>query len=630
MRFTATALTVTAAALASQAMAAPAPLMDELWARASSSITSDVNVAKSKKYTHVVVGCGLGGLTTAVRLSENKANTVLCIEAGGDSRKDSRIVSLGSYGASSGSELEWSWHTTNQDSTGTSKTIRGGQTLGGSTAINNGAFTMGDAAQYDAIGELGNSGWSWSSLEPYLKKFQNWHAPTDQQSRAGAQSDASAHGQGGPVDVSFTPGFYTGPQQKAFVQGVKEALGVDQVADLTAGNANAVAYTQNTVQPTGDRIRVSSATAYLTPVEYNRPNLVVLINYRGIKINWTKGSGSNSRATSVTAGSSRSGPTTDFAASKEVILASGAIRTPVLLEGSGVGDPSILSGLGVKTQINLPGVGKNLMEQTMNSIGSKKGNYDFGGNGPSSVIAYPSISQIMSNSSDVRSWVEQNIDSWAQDQVNAGAVANKAGLVKQYQLATKLIFDRNAPVVELFGDSGYPQSGLGIDHWQLLPFSRGTVHSSDASGFSSPIVNPRYFSNPLDMQITVAGLRSSRKTLQSDAIKSALNEVESLPGFDASQGGIPDGSNHGRYDRWQNWVLHGNGGAGFSSVHHPIGTASMMPEADGGVVDSNFKVYHTDNVRIVDASVLPLQLSAHLSASLYTIAEKAADVIGRS
>lgn len=624
MHVSASILTVAAATLVGQAMAAP--IMDDLWARASSSVTSDVNVAKSKSYTHVVVGCGLGGLTTAVRLSEDPSNTVLCIEAGGDSRKDSRVVSLGSYGASAGSELEWSWHTVPQPAAGGgTKTIRGGKTLGGSTAINNGVFTMGAAAQYDAIGELGNDGWSWSSLKPYVQKFQKWHAPNPKQSAAGARSDPSAHGQDGPVDVSFTPGFYTGPQQKAFAAGVKEALGIDQVDDLAAGNANAVAFTQNTVLPEGDRIRVSSATAYVTPNEYSRSNLVVLINYRGIKLNWGKGSGSNLKATSVTAGSSRNGPTTDFEASKEVILAAGAIRTPLLLEASGVGDKSIVQGLGVTSRIDLPGVGRGLMEQTMNSIGSNKGNYDFGGSGPSSVIAMPSISQLLSNSSDVRAWVESNLDSWAQDQVNAGAVVNKAGLLKQYKLMTKLIFDQNAPVVELFGDSGYPASGFGIDHWQLLPFSRGTVHSKDATGFSSPIVDPRYFTNPLDMQITVAGLRGARKTLMSNAMK-VLGETESIPGFDANNGGIPSGSQYGRYDRWVNWVLHGNN-YGFSSVHHPIGTAAMIPEADGGVVDSNFKLYHSDNVRIVDASVLPVQISAHLSGSLYALAEKAAATI---
>jgi choline dehydrogenase len=52
-----------------------------------------------------------------------------------------------------------------------------------------------------------------------------------------------------------------------------------------------------------------------------------------------------------------------------------------------------------------------------------------------------------------------------------------------------------------------------------------------------------------------------------------------------------------------------------------------MKEELGGVVDSRLKVYGIRNVRAVDASVLPIQLSAHLSSSLYGIAEKAARMI---
>ena len=53
----------------------------------------------------------------------------------------------------------------------------------------------------------------------------------------------------------------------------------------------------------------------------------------------------------------------------------------------------------------------------------------------------------------------------------------------------------------------------------------------------------------------------------------------------------------------------------------------MMRSELGGVVDAALRVYGTANVRVVDASVLPIQLSAHLSSTVYGIAEKAADII---
>lgn len=446
-------LSVVATATLAATSAVAAPLMDELWARAAGSVTSDVNVAKSKSYTHVVVGCGLGGLVSAVRLSENPANTVLCIEAGGDSRNDDRVVSFKNYGAAFGTELDWAWQTSSQASAGgNTKVIRGGRTLGGSTAINNGAWGRGDKSQYDAIGSLGNGNLTWSTLEPFMQKAEKYHAPADWQRDAGAIGDASAHGSSGPVDVAFTPQMYTSQQQKQYVQALSNSLGIREVDDLASGDITGiVAFSQNSIQPSGDRIRVSSATAYLSPVENSRPNLVVLTGYRGIKIKWASGNGN--KAASVVAAAQQNGPKTTFAASKKVIIAAGAIRTPLFLEASGIGDSNILKKIGVNQKISLPGVGRGLIEQTMNSIGGQRGNYEFEGDGPSNVIAFPNIYQLMKNATDVRSWIESNMDSWAQAAVDSGAAASKDGLLKQYKNTVSLMFDSKVGVVEFFGDS---------------------------------------------------------------------------------------------------------------------------------------------------------------------------------
>lgn len=61
--------------------------------------------------------------------------------------------------------------------------------------------------------------------------------------------------------------------------------------------------------------------------------------------------------------------------------------------------------------------------------------------------------------------------------------------------------------------------------------------------------------------------------------------------------------------------------------YHPLGTAAMMPKHLGGVVDEMLMVYGTSNVRVVDASVIPFQLSGHVTSTLYAVAEKASDII---
>ena len=65
----------------------------------------------------------------------------------------------------------------------------------------------------------------------------------------------------------------------------------------------------------------------------------------------------------------------------------------------------------------------------------------------------------------------------------------------------------------------------------------------------------------------------------------------------------------------------------FASEYHPVGTCSMLSRNDGGSVDSNLKVYGTTNVRIVDPSIIPLHISAHIQSTVYGIAEYAADII---
>jgi choline dehydrogenase-like flavoprotein len=57
-------------------------------------------------------------------------------------------------------------------------------------------------------------------------------------------------------------------------------------------------------------------------------------------------------------------------------------------------------------------------------------------------------------------------------------------------------------------------------------------------------------------------------------------------------------------------------------VFHPIGTAAMAPREIGGVVDPSLRVYGTKNLRVVDASVIPLQLGATPMSTIYAIAEK--------
>ncbi|CEH15493.1 Glucose dehydrogenase/choline dehydrogenase/mandelonitrile lyase (GMC oxidoreductase family) [Ceraceosorus bombacis] len=246
-----------------------------------------------------------------------------------------------------------------------------------------------------------------------------------------------------------------------------------------------------------------------------------------------------------------------------------------------VGTPHIQDNSNGK--VPLDGVGKHLTEQTMSSLGANGGG-DPDGNGPSALIA-----------------------------------VSKNAMLKQFRSQVAGIFDKQEGLVELFADNGYPSDRGGLV-WNLLPFSRGSVSASANSAFGNPRVDPRYFSASWDLDVQIQAARAVRRIFQK------LGVQENIPGFDAGNGGIPDGPQHGNYRRWRDFVLNR-----FSSVAHPMSTCMMAPREDGGVVDNNFKVYSTSNVFVADASVVPMSISAHLQSFLYGVAELAADkIMGRA
>lgn len=137
--------------------------------------------------------------------------------------------------------------------------------------------------------------------------------------------------------------------------------------------------------------------------------------------------------------------------------------------------------------------------------------------------------------------------------------------------------------------------------------SRGSVHINSSKASDYPIINPNYFSVPFDLKVATAGTSYLRKIAATPQFAAILG-AEVVPGPDADL-------------QMFTTTL------GLASEFHPIGTASMLPRSEGGVVDSSLNVYGTSNVRIVDASVIPIHISTHIQATIYGIAEKAVDII---
>lgn len=118
----------------------------------------------------------------------------------------------------------------------------------------------------------------------------------------------------------------------------------------------------------------------------------------------------------------------------------------------------------------------------------------------------------------------------------------------------------------------------------------------------------------MDMKVQIASAKLIRQLFNTPPL-SNLSTGETQPGISTMPLNATDA-------QWRDWLF-----GSYVPVMHPVGTCAMMRQDLGGVVDGRLKLYGAVNVRIVDASVMPTQISAHLQSTLYGIAEKAADII---
>lgn len=362
-----------------------------------------------------------------------------------------------------------------------------------------------------------------------------------------------------------------------------------------------------------NNVREDAARAYYYSIQ-DRINLHVLLNTTATKLKWAP------NATVPTANgvevSTQDGNVKIIAARKEIILSAGALVSPLLLELSGVGNPSVLSKYGIDTVVNLPTVGENLQDQTTNGfqyIPSSEFNASYDGSF-NPFVTYPSASSVFgSNVSAVAADIKSKLQLYAEQTAAAnGNVTRPADLLEFFEMQYDLLYERQTPFAEflIFVNSGVWNAQM----WSIRPFSRGSVHIGSSSPTDGAVINPNYFLLDVDL-IQLVGAANFLREVFSTAPFSSNAGAETMPSFSA----VPVGAGE---DGWKSLVFET-----YRSNWHYVGTAAMMPREKGGVVDSELRVYGTSNVRVVDASVLPFQLSGHPTSILYAVAERAADLI---
>ncbi|KUI66224.1 Glucose oxidase [Cytospora mali] len=374
---------------------------------------------------------------------------------------------------------------------------------------------------------------------------------------------------------------------------------------------------------TNQTLRSSAADGLLWASNQQRDSLTVLANHKVDKVIFQ----TNNTATGVMFGikpdsnipGSLPGMHTVHAA-KEVILAAGSLASASVLERSGVGKASVLQGAGVEKIVDLPGVGCNLVDQP--------------GTGAAALVAMayqndlsiiddvtifaPDISlvnidQIFGpNHSSIYTQLTSlgNLESRAQALVTAGAAANQEGATRILNVTIDLIVNYQFPVAEFIGES-YPTI-LEAIFWPLMPLSRGHIHINSSDPFQDPIIVPRFLTDSFDQQVVIAVSRRSQSLFASALFAEVIADPYYVPGISLNASDA----------EWLAWYKNTSYGAS-----HWVGSTAMLPRELGGVVDFQLRVYGTSGLRVVDAGILPFEITSHPMSLLYATAQKAATLI---
>ncbi|KAI5926903.1 GMC oxidoreductase [Camillea tinctor] len=588
----------------------------------------------SSTYDIVIVGGGTSGLVLANRLSENPNLQVIVLESGVDLKDDQTTLTPGAWPLLSNSPADWSFRATPQENVTRQIAIPQGKALGGSSAINSFLFSPTSRATVEGWKNLGNEGWDYTVYEEAMKKSFTLHKPS------GATEGT------GPLQLTLaTP---ETPWEKAWIDGL-ESVGFPQT-DPLSGHLGGPIIAPESIDPSTKQ-RSYSANAYLEPVRSSRPNLTIRTETTVTRVLLERPSSADDAVAKGVQFISKDGPQT-IGVRKEVIISAGAINSPRILELSGIGGAALLQSLGIKVVVNNPHVGENLQNhlftglvfeayddvhtldaffrQQPDVVDTASKDYKAKKRDPlctSNMITMAQLPLPDLHTEDGHKDLDQLLGSLdpASDASRSPPTTPAFAAAHQAFIRSLLTNPSEAVGNYVFGaaytpfdkpeDPTYRAPGKYVSIAIELshPLSRGSVHINsttpeDAGTNQGLIINPRYLSHPLDLEVLARQVRFTE-----DIISRAKPLTARLK---------PYTKRFTDLEATKDYVRQTADGA-----YHYTGTCSMMPRAMGGVVDNRLRVYGCSNLRVCDASIVPLAPTANPQAVVYPVAELGARFI---
>jgi choline dehydrogenase len=519
------------------------------------------------EYDYVIIGGGSAGSVIAARLSENPDVKVLLLEAGGGDRHPLYHLPAGFAKMTKGIG-SWGWQTVPQrHMNGMSIRFTQAKVIGGGSTINAQIYTRGNALDYDEWRQMGCEGWGYDGVLPYFRKAED-----------NDTYDNEYHCKGGPLGVSQPSAPL--PICEAWFKAAGE-LGIPRNYDMAGAKQDGVGYYQLTQR---NARRSSAAMAYLAPAR-NRSNLSVRTNAQIRRILIEKGRAAGAELMDGSA----------VRAAREVILSSGAIGSPRLLMLSGIGPADHLKSVGIAPVLGHPGVGSNLQDHLdLFVVAECTGEHTYDKYAKPFWSAVAGLQYLFTRKGPVASSLFETGGFWYADE-------NARSPDIQFHLGLGSGIEA--------GVAAMPHGGVTMNSAHLRPRSRGTVRLASSDPNAAPLIDPNYWADPYDREMSIRGLKLARQVMRQNALKPFVL-AERLPGPDVQTD--------------QDYFNYACKNA--KTDHHPAGTCRMGVDSQA-VVTPRLKFNGIEALRVADASIMPTVVSSNTNAAAIMIGEKAADMI---